>query len=114
MDIPIIIGLLLAAALIISLITAGPAENYSASESYYRECDLIRKRLISPNNIKKPKFYVLHQSKGYFVHNTWVLKYPDFNPSEYAGEYYGPFKTEEAAEDFGRHIERTHLDFILG
>lgn len=90
--------------------------NYSASENYWTDCEKFEKKRIIACEIKKRWFrnyYVLYQCKGWFTHDTFVLKYGDFNPHKYDGSFYGPF-SKEVAEAFATLMKNTHENFILG
>lgn len=90
--------------------------NYSASEDYFDKVKKYNKKRISTDRIRKRwfrNFYVLYQSKGYCIHNTFVMEFGKFDPNKYWGEYYGPF-TESQAIEFSRGLCKTHEDFIFG
>lgn len=91
--------------------------NYSASEYYWDRCKHFDKKSIHKNDIKRRWFrnwYVLHQSKRYFTHNTFVLEAEKFDPFSYDGEYFGPFYKETTARKFAAALKSTHEDFIMG
>ncbi len=90
--------------------------NFSASDHYHNGRREFRKKQISPDKIKKRwfrNFYVLEQTKGYFVCNTFILEFGKFDPAKYDGTYYGPFYKEEDATSFGDEILRLHNWFML-
>jgi hypothetical protein len=90
--------------------------NYSASDDYWNKCSKLDRKLINKSKIRKRwfrNFYVLYQSKGYFTHNTFVIEAGKFDPTNYSGQYYGPF-FEKDAKEFSVNLKKTHENFILG
>lgn len=95
--------------------------NYSASEHYDRALRQYDQKAIPFKKIRKRwfrNFYMLHQSKGWFTHNSFVFSFEEIekNPKakNYTGEWYGPFWSQEEADSFGRGLCKTHTSFILG
>ncbi len=90
--------------------------NYSASDSYHQKTDSFRRKQIDPTKIRPRLFrnyYVLYQSQGYFVHNTWVYTANELKGTSYTGRFYGPFFKADA-ERFAADVKDTHESFILG